>query len=153
MSNSTKADAVSWGQQKKSVADLNGTHRLTSSTGTLKAASSLWRVAAARLLLQLLMKRKGGGLEDGEGYLADMEHATWVAYLVHGRDSSVVASRQWVPAENLPPAGMMAEPPAAKGASRPAHIPATHLCGANAIALGPWEGRCGRMLQNAFKLS
>ena len=25
-----------------------------------------------------------------EGYLADVEHATWVAYLVHGRDSSVV---------------------------------------------------------------
>ena len=44
---------------------LCSTHRLTSSTGTLKAASSLCRVAAARLLLQLLMKRRGGGLEDG----------------------------------------------------------------------------------------
>ena len=44
---------------------LRRAHRLTSSTGTLKAASNLWRVAAARLLLQLLMKRRGGGLEDG----------------------------------------------------------------------------------------
>ena len=37
----------------------------TSSTGTLKASSSLCRVAAARLLLQLLMKRRGGGRSAG----------------------------------------------------------------------------------------
>ena len=36
-----------------------------SSTGTLKASSSLCRVAAARLLLQLLMKRRGGGRSAG----------------------------------------------------------------------------------------
>ena len=37
----------------------------TSSTGTLKAASSLCSVGAARLLLQLRMKRRGGGLSLG----------------------------------------------------------------------------------------
>ena len=34
----------------------------TSKTGTLKVSSSLCRVAAARELLQLLIKRSGGGL-------------------------------------------------------------------------------------------
>lgn len=33
----------------------------TSRTGTLKAASSLWSVGAARLELQLRIKRRGGG--------------------------------------------------------------------------------------------
>ena len=37
----------------------------TSSTGTLKATSSLCSVGAAKLLLQLRMKRRGGGLSLG----------------------------------------------------------------------------------------
>ncbi len=44
--------------------------RCTSKTGTLNAASSLCRVAAARLLLQLLMNLRGGGLEEGKSLLA-----------------------------------------------------------------------------------
>jgi hypothetical protein len=94
-----------------------------------------------------------------EGYLGDVEHVTWVAYLVHGRDSSVVGG---LVLHSITPVGASRElaaswndgrPPSSQGSQQTCTNPQHASLQCQWHHVEPFEDRWGRVLQNALKLS
>ncbi len=95
-----------------------------------------------------------------DGPLADVEHVTWVAYLVHGRDSSVVGG---LVLHSITPVGASRElapswddgrPPSSQGSQQTCTHPPQHTSlQCQWHHTGVMRDRWGCMLQNALKLS